>query len=323
MNQELQNHIKQARETGLNNEQIKQELLRAGWKERDINQSFTPTPPKKKFGLSVRTITLIVVASVIVFGTAGYGAYQYLVHRITGSATMPEYIPGYLSELCSELTEKPADRTSDWSWEYESKRHGFSIESLPVKVPMHKCNFDESVKLYKPTGGEVDYIEIKALEWEKGVYFYYDYKYKLERIRTIRDISPSLYEKCYKEYTIDGLLDKSSENHVSKKVVWNIIVKDINNEKELLDFIKERYSDNCVIGEKISNQNNIYDVSIDCQTPSTSYIVKYSPQNKKAATWMLGSDNKFFTIKNGQFDEYLDRKIEDSFKFIDTDQTTD
>lgn len=50
MNQELQDYIKKSKEAGFSDEQIKQELLKVGWKEKDINQEFggafvpTPTP---------------------------------------------------------------------------------------------------------------------------------------------------------------------------------------------------------------------------------------------------------------------------------------
>ncbi len=40
MNQELQDYIEKTRETGMSDEQIKQELLKVGWKEEDINQEF-------------------------------------------------------------------------------------------------------------------------------------------------------------------------------------------------------------------------------------------------------------------------------------------
>ncbi|MFH1129159.1 MAG: hypothetical protein V1686_00265 [Patescibacteria group bacterium] len=41
MNQELQDYIKKARVAGMNDGQIKQELLKVGWQEQDINQEFS------------------------------------------------------------------------------------------------------------------------------------------------------------------------------------------------------------------------------------------------------------------------------------------
>ncbi|MBU3922992.1 DUF805 domain-containing protein, partial [Patescibacteria group bacterium] len=48
MNQELENYIKESKNSGFTDEQIKQELKKAGWQENDINQAFdysVPVPP--------------------------------------------------------------------------------------------------------------------------------------------------------------------------------------------------------------------------------------------------------------------------------------
>jgi len=161
--------------------------------------------------------------------------------------------------------------------EFRSEKHGFSIELFTTTYP-----------------GEKDYYPIKALEWEGGILF------SLEH-----------------HLMSDELLNEDPENNVSERHFWNIAVKDVNSEKELLDFVKERNGDACVISEKTLNQNNIYDVDINCSTHSMSYIVKYSPQYKKAATWQLGSDSLFFSEQGESFlSDPLDRKIVDTFKFI-------
>jgi hypothetical protein len=95
MNQELQDYIKKARGSGMNDEQIKQELLKAGWKAQDINPEFggisalIPTPiapkvetfsettePKNKSKLP--TIALIVVIAVLLIA-GGVLGYNYLI----------------------------------------------------------------------------------------------------------------------------------------------------------------------------------------------------------------------------------------------------
>ena len=100
MNQELQDYIKKARETGMNDGQIKQELLKVGWQEKDINSEFgsvfvpmpTPTPkptpiyaPKKveTFSDSIKQenkskLPIIALIVTIVILLAGIGVFGYI-----------------------------------------------------------------------------------------------------------------------------------------------------------------------------------------------------------------------------------------------------
>jgi uncharacterized membrane protein YhaH (DUF805 family) len=52
MNQELQDYIKKSKEAGFNDEQIKQELLKTGWREEDINQAFNGAPASNPVSMS-------------------------------------------------------------------------------------------------------------------------------------------------------------------------------------------------------------------------------------------------------------------------------
>jgi uncharacterized membrane protein YhaH (DUF805 family) len=45
MNQDVQDNIKKAREAGMSDEQIKQELIKAGWQQNEINQEFNDATP--------------------------------------------------------------------------------------------------------------------------------------------------------------------------------------------------------------------------------------------------------------------------------------
>ncbi len=71
MNQELQNYIKKTRESGFNDEQIKRELLKVGWKEEDVNQAFN-----RKSKLPI--IALVAVIAIILVGGGIFG-YIYLI----------------------------------------------------------------------------------------------------------------------------------------------------------------------------------------------------------------------------------------------------
>lgn len=71
MNEQLQDYIKKSKEAGFNDDQIRQELLKAGWQEKDINKNFR----KKSNLFSIIIIVLIVVA----IGGGAFAAYNYLI----------------------------------------------------------------------------------------------------------------------------------------------------------------------------------------------------------------------------------------------------
>jgi len=102
MNQELQDYIKKSKEAGMSDEQIKQELLKVGWKEEDISQEFnnlnnptlvpTPTPiptfapkaeifsePIKQRSKSKLPIIALIVAVVVLLAGVGVLGYNYLI----------------------------------------------------------------------------------------------------------------------------------------------------------------------------------------------------------------------------------------------------
>lgn len=88
MNQQLQDYIKKEKEAGFNDEQIKQELLKVGWQEQDINQAFVDEPisaplltPKsekikgKNKSKLFLIIGIVVISVVVVVGVVF--AYKY------------------------------------------------------------------------------------------------------------------------------------------------------------------------------------------------------------------------------------------------------
>ncbi|MBU2564229.1 outer membrane lipoprotein-sorting protein [Patescibacteria group bacterium] len=88
MNQELENYIKESKNSGFSDEQIKQELRKAGWKEEDINQAFSREPILNKSSIQELTIntnkkneskTLGMIALVvIIFLIIGGGVFYYI-----------------------------------------------------------------------------------------------------------------------------------------------------------------------------------------------------------------------------------------------------
>lgn len=94
MNQELIDYIKKAREAGQSDEQIKQALLAAGWKENDIldvmdivvdivdtNRVVFSNKGKSRFGILIK---IFIVLIIIVVGVAGYlywGKYNIPIEK--------------------------------------------------------------------------------------------------------------------------------------------------------------------------------------------------------------------------------------------------
>lgn len=116
MNQELQNYIKQSREVGKTNEQIKQELLNVGWLESDINKVFSnmigvsvPSPRKQQFvngkkQLHPRAIWLFF-----------FGSNESVVTFILLIALIAVYFPSVIVLFRNIITVKDYSKVIFWS----------------------------------------------------------------------------------------------------------------------------------------------------------------------------------------------------------------
>lgn len=74
MNQELQDYIKKTRETGFNDEQIKQELLKVGWKAEDINQEFSRSKSRSK-------LFMVIAIAIIAIFLIGSGVWYFIENK--------------------------------------------------------------------------------------------------------------------------------------------------------------------------------------------------------------------------------------------------
>lgn len=131
----------------------------------------------------------------------------------------------------------------------------------------------------------------------------------------------------YKEY-IKKMQSSVSEFEKVAGVTWAILVKSVNNDQELDRLIKNRYGEDCKLGEKNqSSQPGVYNVSVDTGNSEPgegcflnfALTIKYSPEKHLAAVWDLGQDVSFVSSykinKDGNIMPY-DGYMVDSFKFI-------
>jgi LysM repeat protein len=111
-------------------------------------------------------------------------------------------------------------------------------------------------------------------------------------------------------------------------IPWAILVKTVNNDQELNQFIKDRYGKDCSLGQKQpSSQPGIFDVQIDTGDGEAGegcflnwiLFIKYSPEQNKVAAWDMGQDARFYSSEEVNVDgadTYYDQEMAESFKFI-------
>lgn len=206
--------------------------------------------------------------------------------------TLPET---EINETSTETrTEPTGEKTNDLTGEIESingewnrytnRRLGFSIE-------YPKTNFLNDSKQY----------QVKPLE--DGNIVYLDEGYNTQEIEQNKNLT---------------------EMKKSGTTSFAILIKTINTDDQLENFIKERYGKACKLGKKeASNQEGVYNVGIENLTSPdvpegqdcfVNYIteIKYSPEKGRVAVWNVGQDANFYDKDL----KALDAKVNDSFKFL-------
>jgi hypothetical protein len=112
-NQDLGKYIQTAREQKISDADIKFQLLKSGWSERDVIEAFTPIsssiktppPPVPRFSMWVTFQYVILFIALYVSATALGGLLNYGVDRLLPNAASSSYfnmkslINGYISAL--------------------------------------------------------------------------------------------------------------------------------------------------------------------------------------------------------------------------------
>lgn len=227
---------------------------------------------------------------------------------------------GFLTTIKDKLQKTPDSEiiSLDETWsKYTNYKLGFLIK-IPKKIwtisTFNLCKEDDEGRFKKPAARLE--VPAKAFEDEDTVYIREEYYYE----------KSDSNDECKKiTNTLSLIKDKDNPSRYS----WNIIVRDIKNENELENFIKERFGKGCSINErKTTNQSGVYDITVTSITGETItkdcvfnfiYVIKYYPEKQKAVQWDLGQDCSF--SNNSRFSSNIiptcfDWDMKDSFKFI-------
>lgn len=102
---------------------------------------------------------------------------------------------------------------------------------------------------------------------------------------------------------------------------WRITIKDINNEQELSNFIKQYYGKACSYHKVATAFPDTFDIILDGDGKSLDvtecpvnydYYLKYSPINKKIVSWNTSQECQM----GYGFEKCFDKQIAESFHFI-------
>lgn len=219
----------------------------------------------------------------------------------------------------------------DKTWnKYVNYQLGFSL-----KVPKETWGYWTDCKYVVENGHptyrpQIDLDSIKILEdYDKNVITIApEYDIKLSGETQIKSSLGyvSYYSKC--EKTVNSLEKiKAGEGYPIGPNNWSIIIKQVKNDKELENLIKEYYGSSCTLGQKRPTyQSGVYDVDIkgddkslfETQCPlNYRSILLYYPEKNKIARWNMGQDvGVFFDPKPKSLDKPLDNEMVQSFEFL-------
>jgi hypothetical protein len=221
--------------------------------------------------------------------------------------------------------------TSSWT-NYSNSQLGFSIK-IPVEVyGIDRCSsshkFFVPLEIFEDNNNRVVYISEA---------YYYDSQWSEAEQRYTGN--------CGKiTYSLQSLKDEENKdreimlNNVTKYynlqpfLGWRIAIADVENDEDILKFIKDNFGQGCNIGSKTaSSQEGIYQVGItgeDWNEPGMNigettclvnfeYRILYSPEKHKLMSVVLGQECKFGTDPSVPSSyQCYDNEMIDSFKFI-------
>ncbi len=161
INPQLSDYINKAHQAGSNNEQIRTELLKAGWQEADLNEALSPAPQTlAQIQKPSRVLLIAVVAGAILFiGAATVVAIRYFsksnvedkagvpVTELPSNApnnTEPETVPTVLPKETPTTTE-PLVSPDSSALTYHNAESKYSVSYLSNFEVLDKNNKDFNI----------------------------------------------------------------------------------------------------------------------------------------------------------------------------------
>ena len=209
---------------------------------------------------------------------------------------------------------------------YISSELGFSIEYPEMVYGIYKCSpkkpFYVPLKVFEDNENGIVYITEE--------YYYNDWDNETQsNTGSCKKIINSLeYLKSQREITI-GINDKASLNY-NPFLTKVFVIKDIKDDIELDEFIKDNYGSGCFANsKKLLGENGVYEIEIEGEdwnkgtdlgttTCPINYVYKvlYAPEKNKAMSVNLGQECGFGTqyISEESYKCY-DHEMIDGFKF--------
>jgi len=218
-----------------------------------------------------------------------------------------ESISSFKNEETNKYVKKPID-TSDWN-EYVNNQLGFSIK-IPSSVFAIGCEKDRMEPL-------------RIVQDNNAIYVLEDY-YKYDNQGNCVKSSYSL-EKIRKEFN-----EYSGEAYYSPYLGWRILINNIEDEDDILKYVKESFGSGCSIENKKLQDDGNYKIYLKGERNSDSdpwwgncllnfsHRIIYSPQKHKLMSVVLGQECKFQSTNPELLDqsyECYDEEMINTFKF--------
>lgn len=300
-----------------------------------MNEQNFPQPNESVQGS--KNIWIIVIAVVLTALIVGGGVYawqmsnlksteqslQQQIISLENQIKLLQLSENQDNDVTPPLTNNDSDKTEtvssltslDQTWDlYTNHKHGFSIKVPKRMFHGYGSMCDWKTDSYRPKGG---IIPVKIFE-DENIYISSEYFYELTGETVKNNIH--YYSGCDK--VINSLSHLKNDKYFQQQS-WEFVIREINNDIELENFIKERYGSGCKLGNKNpSNQSGVFDISIqgdgkdlgETKCPlNYMTVLKYYPAKNKAISWHLGQ--AFTFVADESYQSVYDQEMVDSFKF--------
>jgi hypothetical protein len=218
----------------------------------------------------------------------------------------------------SENKEQSEIISLDNVWNlYKNNQLGFSIKFPKIsRSSLANCR-EENGQFYNQEGA----LPITVFAGQKNLHIAPEYFY--DPIRENKN-GYSIWSNCIKTNVTANLIEerRTLSDYILPSSIWTIVVKEINNEQELGQFVKSSYGSSCSYALKEIPQKDVFKVQINSDGADNLFESKcpvnfmlefmYSPKYNKAATWSIGQEPTFIDSEGN----VLDSEMIESFTFF-------